>query len=72
MRKGLTTTHDRAKTVHQNGDALNASGANEKIYGKKVTGEEIFSGGLQAPASAEFMLTALKDKSPRPTSRGKS
>jgi len=48
------------------------SGANEKVYGKKVTGEEIFSGTVQAPASAEVMLSTLKEKSPSNASRGKS
>jgi SH3 domain-containing YSC84-like protein 1 len=47
------------------------SGANEKLYGKKVTGEEIFS-GEQAPPSAEVLLSTLKEKSPTPKSRGKS
>lgn len=48
------------------------SGANEKVYGKKMTGDEIFSGSVQPPGSAELMLTTLKDKSPTATSRGKS
>jgi lipid-binding SYLF domain-containing protein len=48
------------------------SGANEKVYGKKVTGEEIFGGTVQAPASAEVMLSTLKEKSPSNASRGKS
>jgi SH3 domain-containing YSC84-like protein 1 len=47
------------------------SGANEKLYGKKVTGEEIFT-GEQPPPSAELLLSTLKEKSPTPTSRGKS
>jgi SH3 domain-containing YSC84-like protein 1 len=48
------------------------SGANEKIYGKKVSGEDIFSGSVQAPASAQEMLSTLQDKSPKNDSRGKS
>jgi lipid-binding SYLF domain-containing protein len=48
------------------------SGANEKVYGKKVTGKEIFGGTVQAPASAEVMLSTLKKKSPSNASRGKS
>jgi len=48
------------------------SGANEKVYGKKITGEEIFSGSVQAPASAEVLLSTLKEKSPSNASRGKS
>jgi len=47
------------------------SDANEKVYGKKVTGEEIFGGTVQAPASAEVMLSTLKEKSPSNASRGK-
>ena len=46
-------------------------GANEKIYGKKITGEEIFSGSVQPPASAEVLLTTLNSKSPK-NSKGKS
>src|SRR4051812_47225045 len=48
------------------------SGDNEKLYGKKMTGDEIFAGGVQAPASADVLLSTLKEKSPTPTSRGKS
>jgi lipid-binding SYLF domain-containing protein len=48
------------------------SGANEKIYGKKVTGEQIFSGSVQAPASASELLSTLQEKSPSNDSRGKS
>jgi lipid-binding SYLF domain-containing protein len=48
------------------------SGANEKIYGKKVSGEQIFSGSVQAPASAAELLSTLQDKSPSNGSRGKS
>jgi lipid-binding SYLF domain-containing protein len=47
------------------------SGANEKIYGKKINGEQIFSGSVQPPASAELMLSTLKEKSPSNASRGK-
>jgi len=46
-------------------------GANEKVYGKKVSGEEIFN-GEKAPPAAALMLSTLKAKSPKPTSRGKS
>lgn len=48
------------------------SGANEKIYGKKVSGQDIFSGGVQAPASADVLLSTLQAKSPSNASRGKS
>ena len=47
------------------------SGANEKVYGKKISGEQIFSGSVQPPASAELLLATLKEKSPSNSSRGK-
>lgn len=48
------------------------SGANEKIYGKKVTGKEIFAGSVKAPASAGQLLSTLQEKSPKNISAGKS
>jgi len=48
------------------------SGANEKIYGKKINGQGIFSGSVQPPAAAEELLSTLKEKSPSNASRGKS
>lgn len=48
------------------------SGANEKIYGKKLSGEQIFSGSVQAPDAATPLLTILQTKSPSNASRGKS
>jgi SH3 domain-containing YSC84-like protein 1 len=48
------------------------SGANEKAYGKKISGEEIFAGPVQTPASAEPMLSILQEKSPSNRSKGKS
>jgi lipid-binding SYLF domain-containing protein len=48
------------------------SGANQKIYGKKISGEEIFKGGVEAPASAKELLSVLEEKSPQNSSRGKS
>lgn len=48
------------------------SGANEKVYGKKVTGEQIFGGSVKAPASAEVLLSTLREKSPKNVSSGKS
>jgi lipid-binding SYLF domain-containing protein len=48
------------------------SGANEKIYGKKLTGEEIFAGSVKAPASAGQLLSTLREKSPKNISAGKS
>ena len=46
------------------------SGANEKIYGKKVSGEQIFSGSVQAPPSSTELLATLREKSPTNMSRG--
>jgi lipid-binding SYLF domain-containing protein len=48
------------------------SGANERIYGKKVSGQDIFSGGVQSPAAAADLLSVLQEKSPSNSSRGKS
>jgi lipid-binding SYLF domain-containing protein len=39
-------------------------GDNKKLYGKEVTGQEIFSGSVQAPASAETLLAELQKASP--------
>jgi SH3 domain-containing YSC84-like protein 1 len=38
---------------------------NEKIYGKKVSGDEIFSGSVTAPASAHALLMELTRASPK-------
>ena len=45
--------------------------ANKNLYGKKVSGEEIFK-GEKAPPSAETMISTLTEKSPKPASSGKS
>ena len=48
-------------------------GANEKLYGKKVTATEIIGGGAgPAPASAKELLAVLTAKSPKSESKGKS
>ena len=47
------------------------SGANEDLYGKKVSGEEIWAGNVQAPDSAKEMLATLAAKSPKNLSAGK-
>jgi lipid-binding SYLF domain-containing protein len=47
-------------------------GANENLYGKKVSADEIFSGAVQAPAAAQDLISTLQDKSPSNASRGKS
>lgn len=46
-------------------------GANENLYGKKMTGEQIWAGKVQAPAAAKDMLALLKSKSPKNLSAGK-
>ena len=43
------------------------SGDNEKLYGKKVTPDEIFSGSVQTPASASDLLSTLQSLSPSRT-----
>lgn len=40
-------------------------GDNEKVYGKKVSGPEIFAGDVQAPPAAEPLLAELTEKSPK-------
>ena len=48
------------------------SGANEKVYGQKLSGEQIVGGSVQPPASAGLLLSTLQEKSPMNSSRGKS
>jgi SH3 domain-containing YSC84-like protein 1 len=48
------------------------SGANEKIYGKKISGQKIFSGSVKPPDSAQVLLSTLHEKSPSNASRGES
>jgi lipid-binding SYLF domain-containing protein len=43
------------------------SSANEKIYGKPVTGHDIFSGSIQAPSAATQLLSTLQTTSPQRT-----
>ena len=38
---------------------------NQKLYGKKVSGEDIHSGSVQAPASAGALLSELQKASPK-------
>jgi len=47
------------------------NGANADLYGKKVTGEEIWAGKVHAPATAKDMLALLEAKSPKNLSSGK-
>ena len=46
-------------------------GANEKLYGKKVTAQQIYAGDVPAPEQAKTMLATLTDKSPKNLSEGK-
>ena len=48
------------------------SGANENLYGKKLTAAEIIRGGeVETPESASLLLKVLTDKSPKNLSSGK-
>jgi lipid-binding SYLF domain-containing protein len=47
------------------------SGDNEKLYGKKVTGPQIWGGQVQSPAAAKDLLALLEAKSPKNLSAGK-
>ena len=47
------------------------NGANEDLYGKKVTGEQIWAGDVQVPEAAKAMLATLQGKSPGNLSAGK-
>jgi SH3 domain-containing YSC84-like protein 1 len=40
-------------------------GANQTLYGKKITGPQIFSGSVPAPAAAQNLLSTLQGKSPK-------
>ncbi len=52
--------------VSLEGTSLNPDdGDNEKVYGKKVSGTEIFSGSVTAPASAAALLSELRRASPK-------
>ena len=47
-------------------------GANQNLYGKKLTAEEIIQGNtVQVPASASELLAVLREKSPKNLSAGK-
>jgi lipid-binding SYLF domain-containing protein len=47
------------------------NGANENLYGKKLTGEQIWKGQVKAPAAAKDLLATLTAKSPHNLSAGK-
>ena len=58
--------------VSLNGTSLNPDDKdNEKLYGKKVSGQEIFAGDVPPPPSASALLTELENKSPTNLSKGK-
>jgi lipid-binding SYLF domain-containing protein len=44
---------------------------NKELYGKKLSGEEIFSGSVPAPASAATLLSQLETASPKHLGKGK-
>jgi SH3 domain-containing YSC84-like protein 1 len=46
-------------------------GANDKIYDKKVTADQIFAGTVEPTASAQELLATLQEKSPKNVSAGK-
>lgn len=48
------------------------NGANEKIYGHKVTAREIVRGGMGVPASGSSMVSTLNHHSPKNLSEPKS
>lgn len=59
--------------VSLSGSTLGPDGdANENLYGKKVSAEEIIDGtAVQKPSSAEQLLVVLDEKSPKNVSAGK-
>jgi SH3 domain-containing YSC84-like protein 1 len=44
---------------------------NEKLYGKKVSAQEIFAGSVKPPASAATLLSELRRASPKNLAKGK-
>jgi len=46
-------------------------GANEKVYGKKISGEEIFKGAIPPPEAGKQMIGLLESTSPQNVSKGK-
>ncbi len=47
------------------------SGANENVYGKKISAADIVDGKISAPATAKELLAILTAKSPKNVSAGK-
>jgi lipid-binding SYLF domain-containing protein len=55
-----------------NGTSLGPdAGDNEKLYGKKVTGEEIYGGSVQPPTSAHELMAELEKASPKNLAKAK-
>jgi lipid-binding SYLF domain-containing protein len=49
-----------------NGTSLGPDdGDNEKVYGKKISGPEIFSGSVKTPTTAATLLSELQKASPK-------
>jgi SH3 domain-containing YSC84-like protein 1 len=46
-------------------------GDNEKLYGKKVSAQEIFAGNVSAPPSAAHLISELQKTSPKNLAKGK-
>ncbi len=46
-------------------------GDNEKVYGKKVSGEQIFAGDVKPPAAAHALISELERVSPKNLATGK-
>jgi SH3 domain-containing YSC84-like protein 1 len=46
-------------------------GDNEKLYGKKISAQEIFAGSVHAPASAAALISELQKVSPKNLATGK-
>jgi lipid-binding SYLF domain-containing protein len=58
--------------VSLNGTSLGPDdGDNEKLYGKKISGPEIFAGNVKAPPSAASLISQLQAKSPKNLATGK-
>ena len=57
--------------VSLNGTSLGPDDdANEKVYGKKISAEEIYS-GVQTPDAGKQFVAILEEKSPKNLSKGK-
>ncbi len=58
--------------VSLSGTSLGPDGDdNEKLYGKKVSGTEIFGGQVQVPAAADTLIAELTQVSPTNLAKGK-